>query len=100
VSGRIAATLPLPLAPSGFSTFSAVNVLLNELAEIVGVPPDELELALLVALLVALPLPAADDELLDELELPHAATAQQAQIAATTRKSLLLSKLLPPWFLS
>ncbi len=59
VSGRIAATFPLPLAPSGFSTFSAVNVLLNELAEIVGVPLDELELALLVALLVALPLPAA-----------------------------------------
>jgi hypothetical protein len=77
-----------------------VKVLLNELAEIVGVPLDELEVALLVALLVALPLPAADDELLDLLELPHAATAQQAQIAATTRKSLLFSKLLPPWFLS
>ena len=46
VSGRIAATFPLPLAPSDFSTFSAVNVLLNELAEIVGVPLDELELAL------------------------------------------------------
>src|ERR1700753_2174619 len=95
VSGRIAATFPLPLAPSDFSTFSAVNVLLNELAEIVGVPPDELELLALVEL-VALPLPAADDELLDLLELPHAATAQQAQIAATTRKSLLFSKLLPP----
>jgi hypothetical protein len=87
------------------STFSAVKVLLNELAEIVGVPLDELVLAL-VALpllaLVALPVLAADDdaELLDLLELPHAATAQQAQIAATTRKSLLFSKLLPPWFLS
>jgi hypothetical protein len=75
-----------------------VNVLLKSLAEIVGVPPDELELALVE--LVALPLAAADDELLDLLELPHAATAQQAQIAATTRKSLLFSKLLPPWFLS
>ena len=85
-------------APSDFSTFSDVNVLVNELAEIVGVPLDELELALLVALLVALPLAAADDELLDLLELPHAATAQQAQIAATTRKSLLFSKLLPPGF--
>src|ERR1700749_1485942 len=40
VSGRIAATLPLPLLPRDCSTFSAVNVLLNELAEIVGVPPD------------------------------------------------------------
>jgi hypothetical protein len=79
-----------------------VNVLLKSLAEIVGVPPDELELALveLVAALVALPLPPADDELLELLELPHAATAQQAQIATTTRKSLLFSKLLPPWFLS
>jgi hypothetical protein len=80
-----------------------VNVLLKSLAEIVGVPPDELELALVAVLaLVALPLAAADDvaELLDLLELPHAATAQQAQIAATTRKSLLFSKLLPPWFLS
>jgi hypothetical protein len=77
------------------STFNAVNVLLNELAEIVGVPlDDELELLALLAL-VALPLPPADeDELLELLlELPHAATAQQAQIAATTRKSLLLSKL-------
>jgi hypothetical protein len=73
------------------STFIAVNVLLNELAEIVGVPLDELELELA---LVALPLAAAVDELLELLlELPHAATAKQAQIAATTRKSLLLSKL-------
>jgi hypothetical protein len=74
-----------------------VNVLLNELAEIVGVPPDELELELAAVELelVALPLAAAADvELLDLLlELPHAATAKQAQIAATTRKSLLLSKL-------
>ena len=100
VSGRIAATFPLPLAPSGFNTFIAVNVLLNELAEIDGVPPDELELELALEELVALPLPPADDELLDLLELPHAATATQAQIAATTRKSLLFSKLLPPWFLS
>src|SRR5580693_2062663 len=58
VSGRIAATFPLPLVPSGLSTFSAVNVLLNELAEIVGVPLDELELELVA--LVALPLPPAD----------------------------------------
>jgi hypothetical protein len=67
--------------------------LLNELAEIVGVPLDELVAALV--LLVALPLLAADDDavLLDLLELPHAATAKQAQIAATTRKSLLFSKL-------
>jgi hypothetical protein len=74
---------------------SAVNVLLNELAEIVGVPLDELVAELVAALvLVALPLPAAADvELLDLLELPHAATAKQAQIAATTRKSLLFSKL-------
>ena len=94
VSGRIAATFPLPLAPSGLSTFSAVNVLLNELAEIVGVPPDELEAAL-VLLVALLPPPPEDDvELLELLlELPHAATAQQAQIAATTRKSLLFSKL-------
>jgi hypothetical protein len=74
-----------------------VNVLLNELAEIVGVPPDELELELAAVELelVALPLAAAADvELLDLLlELPHAATAKHAQIAATTRKSLLLSKL-------
>src|ERR1700722_4177492 len=92
VSGRIAATFPLPLAPSGLSTFSAVNVLLNELAEIVGVPPDELEAAL-VLLVALLPPPPEDDvELLELLlELPHAATAQQAQIAATTRKSLLFS---------
>jgi hypothetical protein len=77
-----------------------VNVLLNELAEIVGVPLDELVAALVVEL-VALPVAAADDvELLDLLELPHAATAKLAQIAATTRKSLLFSKLLPPWFLS
>jgi hypothetical protein len=87
--------------PSGFSTFIAVNVLLKSLAEIVGVPPEELELELLAVLaLVALPLPPADEELLELLELPHAATAKQAQIAATTRKSLLFSKLLPPWFLS
>ena len=93
VSGRIAATFPLPLAPSALSTFNAVNVLLNELAEIVGVPLDELALELELAL-VALPLAAAVDELLELLlELPHAATAIQAQIAATTRKSLLLSKL-------
>jgi hypothetical protein len=74
---------------------SAVNVLLNELAEIDGVPLDELVAELVAALvLVALPLPpAADVELLDLLELPHAATAKQAQIAATTRKSLLFSKL-------
>ena len=94
MSGRIAATFPLPVEPSGLSTFSAVNVLVNELAEIVGVPLDEL-LDELVLALVALPLPPADDDELLELllELPHAATAQQAQIAATTRKSLLLSKL-------
>jgi DNA-directed RNA polymerase specialized sigma24 family protein len=68
-----------------------VNVLLNELAEIDGVPLDELEL---LALLVLLPLEAgALVLLLDLLELPHAATAKQAQIAATTRKSLLFSKL-------
>jgi hypothetical protein len=70
-------------------------VLLNELAEIVGVPPDELEAAL-VLLVALLPPPPEDDdvELLELLlELPHAATAQQAQIAATTRKSLLFSKL-------
>ena len=68
-----------------------MNVLLNELAEIDGVPLDELEL---LALLVLLPLEAgALVLLLDLLELPHAATAKQAQIAATTRKSLLLSKL-------
>ena len=93
VSGRIAATFPLPALPSDESTFSAVNVLLNELAEIVGVPLDELVAALV--LLLALPVLAADDdaELLDLLELPHAATAKQAQIAATTRKSLLFSKL-------
>jgi hypothetical protein len=100
VSGRITAIFPLPLEPSGFSTFSAVNVLLKSLAEIVGVPPDELELALVELVALPLPLPPADAELLDLLELPHAATAQQAQIAATTRKSLLFSKLLPPWFLS
>src|ERR1700677_4839400 len=93
VSGRIAATFPLPLLPSAESTFSAVNVLLNELTETDGVPLDELVAALV--LLLALPLAAADDDavLLDLLELPHAATAQQAQIAATTRKSLLFSKL-------
>ena len=70
-------------------------MLLNELAEIVGVPLDELVAELVAALvLLALPLPAAADvELLDLLELPHAATAKQAQIAATTRKSLLFSKL-------
>jgi hypothetical protein len=70
-----------------------VNVLLNELTESDGVPLDELEAALV--LLLALPLLAADDDavLLDLLELPQAATAQQAQIAATTRKSLLFSKL-------
>ncbi|MFZ0386099.1 MAG: hypothetical protein WAL22_10570 [Solirubrobacteraceae bacterium] len=68
-----------------------MNVLLNELAEIDGVPLDELEL---LALLVLLPLEAAALVLLlDLLELPHAATAKQAQIAATTRKSLLFSKL-------
>jgi hypothetical protein len=72
---------------------SAVNVLLNELAEIVGVPLDELELLAVVAALVLLPLEAGALELLDLLELPHAATAKQAQIAATTRKSLLFSKL-------
>jgi hypothetical protein len=73
-----------------------VNVLLNELAEIVGVPLDELEVALELELdAVALPVAAADDDVLLDLllELPHAATARQAQIAATTRKSLLLSKL-------
>jgi hypothetical protein len=81
----------LPLAPIDFSTFNAVNVLLNELAEIVGAPPDPP--------LVLVPLPDDPDdpddaaELLELLlELPHAATARQAQIAATTRKSLLLSK--------
>ena len=77
-------------------------MLLNELTETVGVPLDELDelvaelVAALVAalVLVALPLPAAAVvELLDLLELPHAATAQQAQTAATTRKSLLFSKL-------
>ena len=94
MSGRIAATFPLPLLPSDCSTFSAVNVLLNELAEIDGVPLDELELLALLALLVLLPLEAgALVLLLDLLELPHAATAKQAQIAATTRKSLLFSKL-------
>ena len=51
-------------------------------------------LAPLLALLVLLPLEAgALVLLLDLLELPHAATAKQAQIAATTRKSLLFSKL-------
>src|ERR1700722_8405174 len=76
VSGRIAATFPLPLAPSGFSTFISVDGFVESLGEIVGVPPDELELALVAVLaLVALPLAAADDvaELLDLLELPHAA---------------------------
>src|ERR1700761_715484 len=101
VSGRIAATFPLPLLPSDCSTFNAVNVLLNELAEIVGVPPDPplvlvpLLLALALELPLALPPDDADEAaaLLDLLlELPHAATARQAQIAATTRKSLLLSK--------
>ena len=66
--------------------FSAVNVLLNELTETDGVEL-ELELELLP------PPAAAEVVLLDLLELPHAATAQQAQIAATTRKSLLFSKL-------
>jgi hypothetical protein len=60
-----------------------VNVLLNELTETEGV---ELELEL------PPPLAAAEVVLLDLLELPHAATAQQAHIAATMRKSLLLSK--------
>src|ERR1700750_3266161 len=96
VSGRIAATLPLPLLPRDSSTFSAVNVLLNELAEIVGVPPDPPPLVLVpLELALALLPPDADDAaaLLDLLlELPHAATARQAQIAAATRKSLLLSK--------
>jgi hypothetical protein len=71
-----------------------VKVLLNELTEIVGVLPEPP--------LVLVPLPEPDDpdepdvaaELLELLllELPQAATARQAQIAATTRKSLLLSK--------
>jgi hypothetical protein len=72
----------------------------NELTEIVGVLPDPP--------LVLVPLPVDPDEppdpevpvLLLELELPHAATAKQATIAAATRKILLFSKSTTSSFLS
>jgi hypothetical protein len=72
-----------------------VKVLLNEFTEIDALPPDPP--LVLVPLPVELALPLLPDEPPDELlelllELPQAATARQAQIAATTRKSLLLSK--------
>jgi hypothetical protein len=68
---------------------------LNELAEIIGDPLDPpLVLVPVDPPLVLVPVdPDFAAELLVLLpELPHAATARQAQIAATTTKSLLLSK--------
>jgi hypothetical protein len=86
VSGRIAATLPLPPAASAFSAAIAEKLFVNDVAEIDGVAVEALVLVdagVLVALVVLLEL---DDE------LPHAATPMLAATASTATRALLFSK--------
>jgi hypothetical protein len=72
----------LPAETNEASDFIAEKSFVNDVAEIDGVGVlDEVEL--LDALL--------DDELDDELELPHAATTMAAVTATTMRAALLLS---------
>ena len=68
VSGRIAATLPLPDAVRDFNAFIAEKSFVNDVTEMPGVavPPEDV--------LVALVVPAAELEVLLLFELPHPAT--------------------------
>jgi hypothetical protein len=91
----------LPCAASGFSAAIAEKVLLNDVAEIVGVAPDVVELDV-VELDVAGVLDAVVELLVDggvaaldllcEFELPHAATASAAATVRAAVIALLFSK--------
>src|SRR5450755_1008796 len=83
----MAATLPLPAAARGFSAAIAVKLLVNALAETLGVADDDD-----VDVLAGVDDAAA--ELEDELEdeLPHAATVRLAVTASAAKTALLLSK--------
>jgi hypothetical protein len=81
VSGSIAAILPLPAAASEVNAFIAEKSLVNDVAEMLGVPADDV-------------VPAAPvDALVDELdELPHAASVTAPSATRTAIAALLLSK--------
>lgn len=87
MSGRIAATFPLPEAPSAFSADSPEKSLVNELTETLGVAPLEL----LDAAAVVLELAAALELELDD-ELPHAVTPTPATSTSAAMTGLLFSK--------
>jgi hypothetical protein len=83
VSGRIAATLPLPACVSDLSEFIAEKSLVNDVTEIPGValPPEDVVVALVVALAALVVV------VLVLLELPHpAATTATATVKTHTRK--------------
>ena len=88
MSGRIAATLPLPAAVSDFSAFIAEKSFVNDVTEMPGVavPPEDVLVALVelaaAALLVLLLL---------LFELPHpTATVATATVNTHTRKKRVL----------
>jgi hypothetical protein len=88
VSGRIAATAPLPWDASGFSCAIAEKSFVNDVVESAGTFPellDELDaLAPLLLLVVVLD------------ELPHAASATLALTASMATRALPLSKCMEP----
>ena len=85
MSGRIAATLPLPDAPIDFSAASAEKLFVNESTETDGV-----ELALEALVDVDAGGLAAELDVLDELldELPHAATNTETASMGTNARNL------------
>jgi hypothetical protein len=93
VSGRIAATFPLPAAARDFRAAIAAKSLVNEPAETLGAAPPELLLLLAagadVALLLLL---LAELELELEFELPQAATPMLAVTVSAAMTALPFSK--------
>ena len=88
VSGRIAATLPLPAAPRGFSAAIDEKSLVNDSAEMLGAALLLLAADVDVAAGALLEL----DEELELDELPHAATPTLAHTARAAKTGLRFSK--------